>query len=264
LTINKFFNNKIFVELSRRANISMTNKGICNKDKKKNPTVRGSVDNFLENLCLVVEGISNIFGKHCEVVLHDLRHPEQSIVAIANGHVTGRKIGAPVIGGPVDDEGLKTILDKAETQSVIGNYQSFTRDGRPLKSTTVIFRNTKGIPIVALCINLELTDVIGTKGILDELCAIESKSEKGGVELEKSESSPEDITAIVKSIIDEATESLQKPIHLSEKSDKVNAVKTMHDRGLFLLKGGVEYAAKGLGVTRFTIYNYLKEYKYSR
>jgi len=52
--------------------------------------VKGSVDNFLESLKPVVDGIATMFGKNCEVVLHDLRNLERSIVAIANGHVTGR------------------------------------------------------------------------------------------------------------------------------------------------------------------------------
>ena len=35
------------------------------------------------------------FGSNCEVVVHDLEtnDPERSIVAIENGHVTGRSVG---------------------------------------------------------------------------------------------------------------------------------------------------------------------------
>jgi len=60
------------------------------KRGEKSPIVKGSVDNFLENLKPVVDGIDTIFGKNCAVVLHDLRNLERSIVAIDNGHVTGR------------------------------------------------------------------------------------------------------------------------------------------------------------------------------
>ncbi|MNJ75117.1 hypothetical protein D3C77_721550 [compost metagenome] len=42
------------------------------------------------------------------------------------------------------------------------------------------------------------------------------------------------------------------------KQAKVEAVRVMQERGLFIVKGGVEKAASALGVTRYTIYNYLE------
>lgn len=41
----------------------------------------------------VAELIVQTFGQDCEVVLHDLRTPEKSVCYVANGHVTGRKVG---------------------------------------------------------------------------------------------------------------------------------------------------------------------------
>ena len=43
------------------------------------------------------------------------------------------------------------------------------------------------------------------------------------------------------------------------KQAKVEAVRVMQERGLFIVKGGVEKAAAALGVTRYTIYNYLEQ-----
>jgi len=45
----------------------------------------------------------------------------------------------------------------------------------------------------------------------------------------------------------------------SAKAQKLEAVRQMHDGGLFIVKGAVEKAAAALGVTRYTIYNYLDE-----
>ena len=48
----------------------------------------------LELLKQVAAGIAAQFGSSCEVVIHDLsRNPDHSIVAIINGHVSGRKVG---------------------------------------------------------------------------------------------------------------------------------------------------------------------------
>ena len=49
----------------------------------------------LQFLFQLAKGISRQFGPNCEVVVHDLdsNDPNSSIVAIENGHVTGRKVG---------------------------------------------------------------------------------------------------------------------------------------------------------------------------
>ena len=46
----------------------------------------------LQFLFQLARGIAGQFGPNCEVVVHDLasNDPESSIVAIENGHVTGR------------------------------------------------------------------------------------------------------------------------------------------------------------------------------
>ena len=43
------------------------------------------------------------------------------------------------------------------------------------------------------------------------------------------------------------------------KPDKTRVVKDLESRGFFLIKESVELAARTLGVSRYTIYNYLNE-----
>jgi len=241
-------------------------KNRCGNEEKKSPIVKGSVDNFLENLKLVVDGIATIFGKNCEVVLHDLRNPDLSIVAIANGHVTGRKIGDSVVGAPSEDKGLRTIIDQDETQNIVSDCITHTRDGRRLKSTTIVFRNFKGTPKVALCLNLDLTEFTRAEELLTEICMNAEKigPEKPGSGSEKHDSLGQDVGTIMQNIVEEAISGIQKPFRLAEKAEKIKVIKIMRERGLFLLKGGVDYAAGILDISRFTVYNYLKEIKYRK
>jgi predicted transcriptional regulator YheO len=44
-------------------------------------------------------------------------------------------------------------------------------------------------------------------------------------------------------------------------ADKKEAVRHMSRRGLFLIRSSVDMVAANLGVSRFTIYNYLDELK---
>ena len=42
-----------------------------------------------------VDALAATFGRDCEVVLHDVSDLTSSVIAIANGHVTNRRIGSP-------------------------------------------------------------------------------------------------------------------------------------------------------------------------
>ena len=54
-------------------------------------------------------------------------------------------------------------------------------------------------------------------------------------------------------------EMVQKPVAYMQKEDKLALVGSLEEKGIFDVKGAVEYVAERLGVTNFTIYNYLKE-----
>ena len=49
-------------------------------------------DEILESYLPLVDFIAAVFGKNCEVVLHDLRNLDHSIIAIKNNHITGRTL----------------------------------------------------------------------------------------------------------------------------------------------------------------------------
>ena len=69
------------------------------------------------------------FGDGCEVVVHDLQSadPDHSIVAIENGHVTGRKLG----DGP-SHVVLEALHADAELRALCDRFEFVTdeNDGR--------------------------------------------------------------------------------------------------------------------------------------
>ena len=71
-----------------------------------------SIDEILPFLSLLIEGMAKHFGEGCEFVVHDYSKDTSTIVAIANGEVTGRsighgneKIGLPVMRGTEEETG---------------------------------------------------------------------------------------------------------------------------------------------------------------
>jgi predicted transcriptional regulator YheO len=145
----------------------------------------------------------------------------------------------------------------------LAGYLTRTRDGRLLKSTSIVFRNPKGKAIASLCINFDLTELNIANQFLSEMCT----GQNGGWEApatpkEGPSLAGKNMKANIKEIVDEAVGQMNRPVNLAQKPEKLEALKTMHDRGLFLIRGSVDYAAEALGVSRFTIYNYLKEIRF--
>ena len=109
-----------------------------------------------------------MFGKKCEVLIHDFSNPQHSIVAIENGHVTGRKIG-----NPITDFALsiwkKNGYKNKNTDRIV-NYKTKTKDGKILKSSTVFIRDNQKKIIGCICINYDLTEHSMFHKGMDEFC----------------------------------------------------------------------------------------------
>ncbi len=204
----------------------------------------------------VVPVLGAVIGSHIEVVLHDLSCPESSIRAIANGHITHRRPGGTLLAGPGNDKALAMLADvqkqiRPGEHVAIERYPTVTRDGRTLSSSTVIFRDSNGHAFAALCLNADYTGIQAAQNVLAALLP------RVAADDDTSRSDAPDIEALMHEIIDDAIGRFGKPVASLSKDEKVAAVAVMLERGLFVVKGGVEKAAAALGVTRFTIYNYL-------
>ena len=198
--------------------------------------------------------LSNAVGPHTEIVLHDLANPQRSILAIANGHITGRRVGGSVLGGPRQDSGFIAVRRAMQDHSssdpiMVENYSTLAPDGRPLRSSTVVYRDSSGQPFASLCINADLSGIAAAHAVLAGILGLEGAPEPRVDE-------PRDMEQLMAEIIQGACPG---GVAGMKKPQKVEAVRQMQDRGIFIVKGGIEKAAAALGVTRYTIYNYLEQ-----
>lgn len=201
----------------------------------------------LERYAVLAEGISRMFGDYCEVVLHSLEDLSSSVTAIFNGHVTGRSVGSPVT-----DLALE-VLDRSlgPEGDVVGPYFSRTESGRPLKSVTVLIRNEYRAPIGFLCINFDIS-VPFSELMKTFLPGPDSAGERG-------EHFVSDVPALVRGAVEEERREVLRLEGVSQTERNRRLILALERRGLFGIKGAVEHAARELGVTKFTIYKYLRE-----
>lgn len=204
----------------------------------------------------IAKALVGMFGRRCEVVIHDLSNissSENTIVDI-QGTVTGRRIG-----GPPTDYLLKLVRSPESLEDYLV-YSSRTEDGRPLRSATVFVRDCSGRIVGTVCVNLEMMDFLMAKATLESLC--------GDPRSQLAMSSPgetfaRDANQTFESILQAALRTVGKPIAYMDKQEKVRLVAVVEEMGAFLLRGGAERLARALNVSRPTVYNYLNESKSS-
>lgn len=209
----------------------------------------------LQAILQTIDGLYETLGCRSEVILHDLSQLEQSIVAV-RGNITNRKVG-----GPPTNYLLKFLRQYGDDAPNQINYRSETADGRVLRSSTIFLRDEEGHIIGSLCINQDLTDYIVASKLIQETISFQETEEKtGGAE----EFFAHDISEVMEAMVSAELESVSKPVAYMQKEDKLLVVESLEEKGIFDIKGSVEYVAERLGVTNFTVYNYLKEIRVSK
>ncbi|KKK39760.1 hypothetical protein WQ57_00210 [Mesobacillus campisalis] len=187
-----------------------------------------------------------MFGSRCEVAVHDFTDLKHSLVYLA-GNVTGRKVGAPIT------DLVLTELRKgpADIQD-IPNYKTSARNGTVMKSSTVFLRDSEEKVIGALCINYDVTQMLLFTNDMEEFLGVDPSQAKA-------ENFHTTVQEVIHDMVDQVVSGFKKaPAHLLLE-EKVECVRLLEEKGAFLIKGSTEYLASVLGVSKFTIYNYLQK-----
>lgn len=217
---------------------------------------------MIHMLSATVRALGSVLAGNAEIVLHDLRNPTFSIAEIVNAGVTGRKKGDSVLAGMRTDRAfIKAMENKSEPVSLLLDYETFTREGKALRSSTVLYRNRDGKPYAALCINVDNSGIDDALRLLQSLAGVRPDAPPATPEDVPSEASHDNIEDLMRDIISTTTALSASSSRGDIKRANLLAVKNMQEKGLFFIKGGVEKAALALGVTRYTIYNYLDALK---
>lgn len=199
---------------------------------------------FLQVIVPVAKSIAETFGSNCEVVIHDFSNLESSIVAIFNGHVTGRTIDTKMT------ESILEKINKHQEGHDVYNYTGKSTLGRELKSTTTFIRDEANTIVGCMCINFDITDLISARNIMNELCKVDEKEVEVIGEVNK-------VNDVLFDIVESTIHKFSRPVIYLTKDEKVSIVKDLEDKGVFLIKGAIDFVANSLQVSRYTVYNYL-------
>jgi len=237
--------------------------------------------NLVDNAETFVEFLGNVLGDNCEVVLQDVK--EGRIKAIANGHVSGRSVGAPLT-----DYALKIVQSEIwKERNYDCNYMGRTCDNHELRSSTYFIKDQNNNDLLAmLCINvsnkpyedvIEIVSKLGMLGLKSAESGISDTPGAAGLSANGNGSSNDanknyqygenlienfslNVSHIVSSLLPEALD-LPGDIPLSRltQDERIKIMERLASQGVFKIKGSISELAKLFECSEATIYRYLSK-----
>lgn len=189
----------------------------------------------------LAEAFARLLHPFAEVVIHDLE--QDQIEAIYN----------PISRREVGDCSYLERVDFDLSETVIGPYPKTNWDGRPLKSVSVVLRNGRGAVEGFLCINMDTSAFESSVQVLQQFL-------NNDVEMHESTQRlfTDDHYERVNLFIQNYCRERQVSVETMRKQDKQELVTELSNNGAFQGRNTASYIGRVLGISRATVYNYLK------
>jgi len=197
----------------------------------------------------LADTVTATFGDSCEVVIHDLGNIRASLSYIT-GNVTRRKIGAPAT-----DAVIRELVEHGSAVQDKVGFKTITDDGRELKSSTSFIRDSSGEVVAAFCINFDVTDYLNAIQLLSQFAGIRKTEETRKI----SEKFAFSVDHTIDTLFEASVERIGKRPATMTMEEKIQLVSILEEKGVFQIRGVVNQVALLLGVSNFTVYNYLKK-----
>lgn len=188
-------------------------------------------------------------GPTAEVVVHDLRRPDSSVVAIA-GDLTQRQVGAPI----PDPEFLPDRLIEIEADQLC--YATRTARGHDLRSSTVFIRNQRHEIVGAVCINVDRNSLLLARTLIERVLGDSDAPAQPPAPLTTFAGSVEQLVELA---LDEVGERIGRSRHQFTREDRVEVIRELDRSGVFQLRNAAVVVAAELGVSRASVFNYLRD-----
>lgn len=227
-----------------------------------------STNALLQHYVKLTEFLGHALGPDYEVALHDLTDKNRSIIAIANNHVSGREIGAPLT-----NVALSILRDKSyETSDYRLHYYGVSINGKDLRSNTMFIKQN-GKLIGMLCINFDDSRYRAVSSQIMGLChpdifvedVVRPQADERPEASLTVRSSPEKFRnsteAVAADAISRELEHLGVTAERLTSDERLKIIAALEANGIFLLKGAVKDVAAGLHCSQASVYRYLSQLK---
>lgn len=201
-----------------------------------------------EMLCRIAKALAAQFGSNCEVVVHEISDcsTSNSIIAIENGQVTGRKCG----DGP-----SQIVLEQLGKDGLCPEdhlcYLMRTPDGKLLKSTSIYIPDSEGKVAAILGVNFDISALVMAEQALNSLTLTMNHDQDTPARI------THNVNDLLDDLINQSDRLVGKPVALMTKEDKVRAIRFLNDHGALLITKSGDKIANHFGISKYTLYSYL-------
>lgn len=204
----------------------------------------------------LVEFLGAVMGENTEVVLRDCRKPNHDIIAIANGHVSGRTIGAPIT-----DFTLSILANEAwREKDYVVNYTGKGAANKRLRSSTYFIRE-RGELVGQFCINVDMTPY---EGMMEQIRTLSGMNLihgigdpdvvcEGPVENFTEDAIGDILNKAVVAVVGSSEAIVRERL---TQQDRMQIISELNRAGLFQIKGTVGRVADYLYCSEASVYRY--------
>ena len=230
-------------------------------------------ETLLKQLTNFVEFLGKALGPDYEITLHDLDPNNRSIVAIANGRISGRNVGSPL-----SERGALLLENKEyENTDYTLNQTALLANGKTVRASTLFIKDESDKPVAMLCINFDdsrfrainnnLMGLIHPNAFLQHHYSIDVSSmhqpQTAAPAEKKSENIHNDVADMMREIFDEVSRTMNVPMDRLTQDERTEVIAHLNELGMFRLKGAVQFVAEQLACSQASIYRYLSKVKYN-
>lgn len=205
----------------------------------------------LESYTAAAEGISRIFGSCCDIRIYSLDGGTQSLV------YEGSAADSPRLEEPLLTGSEIELLKKTEhtPENCIGPYISASASGKQFRSVLIRIRNDGGELIGCIRIRFDIS------APLNQFMKMLMPPEQGPEEKQAVESYPDRVENLVHAAFLKVLKKTSEATGIAPIEKNKSIVQRLQEQGIFDIKGAVDIVAAELGVSKYTIYNYIRDVK---
>ncbi len=205
----------------------------------------------LESYTAAADGISRIFGSCCDVRIYSLDGGTQALVYEDSSADSARQDEPLLTGSEIE------LVKKAEhtPENCIGPYISGSTSGKQFRSVLIIIRNDGGELIGCIRIRFDIS------APLNQFMKILMTPERGAEDKSAGESYPDKVENLVHAAFLKVLKETSEATGIAPIEKNKSIIQRLQEQGIFDIKGAVDIVAAELGVSKYTIYNYIRDVK---
>ncbi len=223
------------------------------------------MNSILENYINLMNFISKSIGPDYEISIIDTRDGKNKIIAMEYGNISGRHVGEDI--SPL----VKKAIEEKEylNTDYITDRTTYSKTGKALRTSLFFIKDDKntlqgimsisfddsryqelGKKIMFLCHPDRYTEKRLSDNLSNELFLEEESDTK-----EPGESMT--IEETIELIVDAEIKDLLIPVERLTQDEKVQIVKNLDSKGVFMMKGAVGIFSKKFDISQASVYRYI-------